>query len=446
MPTKNSPWKKWLKRLLALAILAGIAFALHHYGVFSPKPTVVHYETSPVSRGSIQAKVTATGTLSALVTVAVGSQVSGRILQILVDYNSIVKKGDVLARIDPLFFQAALEQSKANLLLSEANLEKTRIQLQDAERTFNRQKSLAEKNLTSASELDSARTSYDLAAVSVKSAEGSLAQARASLSQAEINLGYTTIYSPINGIVISRSIDVGQTVAASFQAPTLFTIAEDLKRMQVDTLVSEADIGKLQPGMAASFTVDAYPNEPFVGKVRQIRNAPQTTQNVVTYDAVIDVENPDLRLKPGMTASVSFIYAERKDVIKIPNAALRFRPSEKPDSKIPKGTDEPRENAAKPPASNPPSPSSSPGSDSNPSKPSVEPKENDRDPPGVIRKKVFLLQGAEAVEFTVRVGLTDGSCTEVVEGEVKEGDLAIVDESGSLSKSGAPSGGPRRLF
>src|SRR5215469_11846852 len=283
-----------------------------------------HFDTAAVQRGRLIARVTATGTLSALVTVQVGSQVSGRIAQINVDFNSPVKKGDLIAKIDPQLFDAAVEQAKANYLEAKGNLGKSKVQAVDAERQRIRSKTLLQKELISQADYDTTETNKLAADAQVEVSAGAVEQAKAALHQAQVNLAYTSIISPIDGTVISRNVDVGQTVAASLHAPTLFTIAENLKKMQVDTNVAEADVGRLEPGMIATFTVDAYPSERFQGRIRQIRNAPQTVQNVVTYDAVIDVDNSDLKLKPGMTTNVTVIVAEKDDVLKVPNAALHF--------------------------------------------------------------------------------------------------------------------------
>src|SRR5690242_2777614 len=311
-------------------IIGAIALTAAGGGVFAwtrnAKPAAPKFETVKVDQGRIVARVTATGTLSALVTVQVGSQVSGRIQQLFADFNSQVKKGQVIAKIDPELFKAAVEQAKANYTAAKGNLEKAQAQAVDADRQYERAKALAEKQLIATADRDTAESTAAAARAQVAASQGAVAQANASMHQAEVNLEYSTIKSPIDGVVISRSVDVGQTVAASLQAPTLFTIAEDLGKMQVDTSVAEADVGKLRPDMPATFLVDAYPQERFRGRVRQIRNAPQTVQNVVTYDAVIDVDNPDLKLKPGMTANVTFVFAEKNDVVRVPNAALRFRP------------------------------------------------------------------------------------------------------------------------
>src|SRR3989454_4745994 len=312
--------------IAGIVVLAG-AVALLTVGSTPRAAGGPKYETVKVERGRIVARGTASGTLSALVTVQVGTEASARIQDLYVDFNSPVRRGQVLAKIDPQFFKAAVEQAKANLAAAEGNLAKARAQAVDAHRQYQRAKTLAEQGqLVSQSDLDTADANAQSADAQIQAMQGEVAQARASLYQADVNLGYTTITSSIDGTVISRNVDVGQTVAASLQAPTLFTIAQDLKKMQVDTNVSEADVGKLSPGMRTSFNVDAFPGENFKGVIRQIRNSPQSVQNVVTYDAVIDVDNPDLRLRPGMTANVTFTYAEKDDALKLPSAALRFRP------------------------------------------------------------------------------------------------------------------------
>ena len=299
--------RAWIIGALALAAAGAGAFAWTR----NAKPAAPKYETVKVDQGRIVARVTATGTLSALVTVQVGSQVSGRIQQLFADFNSPVKKGQVIAKIDPELFKAAVEQARANHAAAKGNLERSQAQAVEAERQYERAKALGRK---AAHRHGRSRHRRVDGRGRARSGLGFARRGRPGqrlAAPAEVNLAYTTIKSPIDGVVISRSVDVGQTVAASLSAPTLFTIAEDLGKMQVDTSVAEADVGKLRPDMPATFIVDAYPQERFRGKVRQIRNAPQTVQNVVTYDAVIDVDNPDLKLKPGMTANVTFIYAEK---------------------------------------------------------------------------------------------------------------------------------------
>jgi len=285
----------------------------------------------------IQSTCTATGTVNPLTTVLVGTQVSGRIKELYADYNSPVKKGQLIAEIDPATFEAQLEQARANLLSAKASLEKAEATLLDATRDLNRRKQLFKNSIIGKSELDTAQTNYEVAKSQVSVAKAQVVQAEAAFEFAETNLRYTKIFSPVDGVVISRNVDMGQTVAASFQTPTLFTIAQDLRKMQINTNVDEADIGKIEVGQVAEFTVDAYPEITFKGKIVQIRNAPIVVQNVVTYDVVITADNPELKLKPGMTANVSIIVSTRKDVLRIPNAALRFKPeSHQDDSAVQK--------------------------------------------------------------------------------------------------------------
>jgi HlyD family secretion protein len=418
--------------VISILVIAGLAFGVWRYRGGTGK-SPLRYETAKVERGRITAKVTATGTLSALVTVQVGSQVSGRIQQIFVDFNSAVKKGQLIAKIDPQLFEAAVEQARANYVAAQGNLTKAQAQALDAERQYQRSRALAERQLIAQADVDTAQTNAAAAAATVAAAKGSVAQTKAALHQAEINLAYTNIISPTNGVVISRSVDVGQTVAASLQAPILFMIAEDLAKMQVDTSVAEADVGKLKAGMVASFTVDAYPSERFTGTVRQIRNAPQTVQNVVTYDAVIDVDNAELQLKPGMTANVTFIYAEKDGVIRVPNAALRFRPPPQLLARARQdhgaGGGERRRGGAALPADA----TASPLAD-------ASQKSRERESPD--RRTIWVLRGEVPAMVPVRIGISDGTVTEVVEGNLQAGDRVVVDASGGTDTDhGTPGGG-----
>jgi len=319
-PTTGRRRLVWVSALV-LVLIAGLVIWR-----VSRRPPALQYQTAVAAKGPVVAKVTATGLLSAVVTVQVGSQVSGRIARLLADWNDTVKKGALIAEIDPALFQANLDQQKANVLQAQGQLKQAEANVLAAKRAYDRDKPLRASNLIAQADLDTAETTYQSAQAAVVAAQGSLAQAKAQLNQAQVNLDYTKISSPIDGTVISRSVDVGQTVAASLAAPTIFTLAGDLRNMQVDTSVAEADVGKLAAGMDATFVVDAFPDDRFHGTIRQIRNAPQTQQNVVTYDAVIDVKNPDLKLRPGMTANVTVVYADREDVLRVPNAAIRFRP------------------------------------------------------------------------------------------------------------------------
>src|SRR6478736_206254 len=301
----------------------------------------IQVNTSPVTRGEIVDTVGSTGTLQAVTTVQVGSQVSGNIAWLGADFNSIVKKGQVIARLDPSLFQAQLEQSKANLASARANLaksqsdlERMRVQLTDAQQKYKRAQELAAKSLLPQSDLDAAKIAVDSAQASlgaqqatVNQATAAVAQSQASVNQNQVNLDHTIINAPIDGIVTQRSVDVGQTVAASMQAPTLFVLAADLTKMQVNANIDEADVGRIRPGQHVTFRVDAYPTETFEGAVSQIRLQPVVVQNVTTYGTVIDVPNAQLKLKPGMTATVKVEIAKRTNVLRVPNAALRFRPT-----------------------------------------------------------------------------------------------------------------------
>jgi HlyD family secretion protein len=373
------------------------------------------YELATVERGSVVAKVTATGVLSALVTVQVGTQVSGRIATLLVDFNSAVKKDDVIARIDPALFTANVQQSKANWMAALAAVKQAKVKAVDANRVRGRDRELRKQNLIAQADLDTAETNAEAAEAAVEAAAAAVDQSKAQLDQAQVNLNYCTVRSPINGVVISRSVDVGQTVAASLAAPTLFTIAEDLSRMQVDTSVAEADVGRLKPGMEATFTVDAYPNERFKGTIRQIRNAAQTVQNVVTYDAVIDVQNPELKLKPGMTANCTVIYAEEHDVLRVPNAALRYHPMPEPGAK---GEWKRSQRGAS---------GKSPNGGSPPGQPGV--------------RMLWVLRDGKPTGVKVKLGLTDGTFTQV-EGELQEGDQAVTGLLDSSNPQGPGPGGP----
>lgn len=418
-----------------LAAVGGVVYGVRRY-VASTEPKVT-YQTAPVQRGRITARVTATGTLSAHVTVLVGSQVSGRIAALFADFNSSVKKGQQLAQIDPQLFQAQLASARANRAAAVGSLAKSRAQAANAELQFNRTKELVDKNLVAQADLDTAKATLDSAKADVQVNQGQLAQADAQTHTAEVNLGYTKILSPVDGVVISRNVDIGQTVAAALQAPTIFTIAQDLHQMQVDTNVAESDVGKLTGGMPASFKVDAYPNKTFKGKVREIRNAPQTLQSVVTYDAVIDVENPALELKPGMTANVTFIYADRENALEVSNASLRFRPSQ--DALTAAGI--------------------APSAAASAGRAAARARPEDAPPPE--HKVVWVLRAGVLTRVRIRTGITDGSVTEVTEGELTEADALVLEVNTGKPAStaaaasplggapGAPAGGQRgggRMF
>jgi HlyD family secretion protein len=397
------------------------------------------YQTVTPDRGAIAAKVTATGTLSALVTVQVGSQVSGRIQEIFVDFNSPVRKGQVLAKLDPQLVEASVNQARANFVEAKSAYQRMRVQAALSEKQFRRTKQLADERLIAMADLDTAQAALDSAQAQVEGARASMQRAEAALNQAEVNLGYTTIVSPIDGVVISRAVDVGQTVAASLQAPTLFVIAQDLREIQVDASIAEADMGKVRPGMAAEFTVDAYPEETFVGTVRQVRNSAQTVQNVVTYNAIIDVANPEEKLKPGMTANVSLIHDARQDVLRLPNSALRFRPAAGTFERPKQGEGSRRRQALT-------ERSASPSADATrsaraASAPRSEGSEGAED---ADRRTVWLLVDGKPRPVRIKTGLSDGTLTEVVRGDLDETSSVIVDASNAQGARTPRAGGNAR--
>jgi HlyD family secretion protein len=410
-------------RYALIAAAAVLVVAIVAWRMKSGSQPKTQMETSKLERGRIVAKVTASGTLSAIVTVQVGSQVSGRIAELHADFNTKVKKGELIAKIDPQLFQATVEQQRANLVAAQGNLAKAKAQAVDAQRQADRALALAAKKLIAQADADTAVSNAEALMAGVQAAEGQVAQTRAALNSSEVNLAYTDIRSPTNGVVISRNVDVGQTVAASLQAPTLFVIAEDLAQMQVDTSVAEADVGRLRAGMDATFTVDAYPSETFKGKVRQVRNAPQTVQNVVTYDAVIDVANPDLKLKPGMTANVTFIYAEKDDVLKVPNAALRFKP---PAGMASEGGAAGRTGSTGASTAGPVARAEG-GAGGPGGRPAT------KGPEPLDRRTIWVLKEGQVSPVRVRTGISDGSFTEVVEGDVAAGAEVITDAAGPPS-------------
>ena len=330
--------KKYLIAIGIIIIISAGGFIL--YPLIGQNGSKQKFRLVKVERGEVDLIVTATGTINPVINVLVGSQVSGTIKALYADFNSQVKEGQVIAQIDPAIFQAQVDQAKANvlntqasLLNAQANLVKAEVAVVDAKRNLDRNKPLLDRQVIAQATLDTAQVNYDTAVAQIEVAKAQVdsskaqgEQAKAALNLAETNLRYATIRSPVNGTVVSRNVDVGQTVAASLQAPTIFTIAKDLTKMQVDTNVSEADVGRITMGQDATFTVDAYPGRIFRGKVSEIRIAPIIIQNVVTYDVVIHVDNKDLKLMPGMTANLSVMIAHREGVLKIPNSALRFQP------------------------------------------------------------------------------------------------------------------------
>ncbi len=427
---------KRVKQIAPWVILLGLAgggvFAYLRYAE-AHKPPDITYKTANVEYKTIVGRATASGTLQATVTVQVGTQVSGRVQSLFADFNSPVKKGQLVAKIDPQLFLAAVAQSRANYLSAQAGVIQAQAKSVDADRVYKRTKALNEQSLASQTDVDTADTNVLVAKAGIDVAKASLAQAQAQLNQNEVNLSYTSITSPIDGVVISRNVDVGQTVASSLSAPVIFTIAEDLRKMQVNTNIAEGDVGRLQPGMAANFSVDAFPGQIFKGTIAQIRNAAQTVQNVVTYDAVINVDNTDLRLRPGMTANVTLIFDTRNHALSVPNAALRFRPA--PGAVV--------EVAASASSSASSTDGGAPrgggggkggrgargaGGDPNKALPT--------DP-----KTLYVLVGGHPSPVSVHVGLSDGTTSEILDGAIKEGDAVITDSTTTAGASPPAAGG-----
>ena len=311
-----------MKKKIIIGLLILLIIALPF--VFKKKEGKVQYLSEPIQKRTITQIVEATGTIEPINTVSIGSQVSGRIEQIFVDFNTQVEKGQQLAQIDTSLFEAQLQQSKANINNAKATLARNEAQLEYDTKTYNRYKNLYDRNLVSKNDLDSAKAAYKSDLAQVASAKAQIMQAQANYATASANMGYTKIVSPVKGIVISKEVEVGQTVAASFQTPTLFMVAEDLTKMRIETSVSEADIGKVKEGQEVEYTLDGYPDSIFKGTVTQVRLSPVTESNVVTYTVVIEVDNQEGKLLPGMTANVSIITSKKEDVLTVPNVALKF--------------------------------------------------------------------------------------------------------------------------
>src|SRR3954467_7985538 len=401
-----------LKRPIPLIVAAVLLIAVALLVRKCTSASGVAYQTAPVTKGPITQAVTATGTLNPVQNVQVGSQVSGNIQKLFADFNSTVKAGQVIAQIDPVVFQANVNQAEGDLANAQAALELAR--LNEA-----RTRALVAKQNSAQSDLDQAVANLHQAEANVKIKEGALEKVKA-------DLDHCTITSPIDGIVISRNVDVGQTVAASLQAPIIFAIANDLSKMQIDANVAEADVGAVAVDQDVEFTVDAFPTRTFQGKVTQVRNAPITVQNVVTYDTVIGVSNPDQKLKPGMTANVSIVAAHRDETLKIPNSALRFRMPDQAATAAPR-----RDPSAGP---------RQPGGGGKPGGNRAERR---------VERTVYVLgNSSKPTAVTIKTGISDGVTTEVLEG-LKEGDRVVtgMTESGAAPTpaSNPFGGGPRRF-
>ena len=331
--------KTWPREILAggrACIVAARCGCRRTWWAFAERSTV-HYVTARIAIGTVTRTVTATGTVNPELTIIVGSYVSGVIQEIYCDYNTKVKKGQICAKIDPRPYETLVAQAKANLLVGKAQLQKDQANLSYTKTNYERNAQLIVPHAVSQDVFDQAKNAYQQAQAQIAYDQSTIQQQQAALDSAQVNLDYTNIISPVDGTVVSRSVTMGQTVAASFQTPTLFLIASDLKMMQVDTNVSESDIGGIKEGNPASFTVDAFPKRTFDGMVSQVRQSPQTVQNVVTFDVVVSVDNSSFSLQPGMTAATRIVIANRHDVIRVPSQALRYRPSGMPASATPLG-------------------------------------------------------------------------------------------------------------
>jgi HlyD family secretion protein len=464
------------KRALIAALLVIIGGAVV-YSMRGPRTTATQYFTTPTDTGSLRNVVNATGVIQTVVTVQIGSQVSGQVEELYADFNSVVKRGQLLAKLDARNFQAQVENAEAsvtaararvksaeadqktqaaNLLSARANLEAARVARDNTAILFQRSSELNKSGVASRNDYDNAKANAESAQAKLEQAQAAIAQVdaqtnasaaqleqvraqlqqtQADLERAKLNLEYCNIFSPVDGVVISRNIDVGQTIAASLQSPTLFTIANDLTRMQVNANIDEADIGNISEEVDVRFTVDAYPNETFRGRIYEIRLNPQTVQNVVTYSVILGIENPEMKLKPGMTANITITVDQRNNVLKVPNAALRynppgfrredFRPQDKAALPVPAA-----ETEEAPPLHQQPEPlptQLAPGQKWDPSQ-----KIKFAAPKRAVQRPgiVFMLDAMGKPEpKRVLLGITDGSATEVISGEIKPGDGVIIGDS-----------------
>lgn len=422
-----------MKRVGIILGVVAIGLAIGGYVFFNgERKAPVQYRTAGVERGAVVSVVSATGTINPVVSVQVGTQVSGMVKSLHADFNTRVKAGDIVAVIDPEPFKARRDQAASNLEMARSSVARARADLAQRKRERDRVQSLVEQQFVSQNDVDVAVTNYESAEAQMRVAEAQVRQAEAALNVAELELKHAVIRSPVDGIVVARNVEVGQTVAASFATPNLFLIALDLTKMQVDTNVSESDISGMAEGKDATFTVDAYPGVQFAGTIRQVRLAPINVQNVVTYNVVVAVDNRDLRLKPGMTANVSIVVAQREGVLKIPNAALRFVPpqSDRAESRGREGTGERPEARATSGRSTP------------------HPGES-----GGMSKKIWKLgEGGEPEPLVVQTGISDGLWTEVLSGPISENEQVIVGvealrgerRAGELPPGFGSGGGQRR--
>ena len=397
----------------ALVALAALAFALWWWLL---RVAPLHYVTARVTRGDIQRSVTMTGALNPVVTAQVGSYVSGNIKSWSCDYNTAVKTGQRCALIDPLPFQVVVDQDEANVRVALAQLAKDQAAVKNAALIYDHDTKLIGQGIVSQETLDTDKSTLDQDQAQVKLDTATIAAQKAMLHAAQVNLGYTNIVSPVDGMVITRYIDVGQTVVSSLQSSTLFLIGKDMRNMQVDTNVSEADVGEVAPGQKATFTVQAYPNRTFVGKVRQIREGPITVQNVVTYDVVVDVPNDDFKLLPGMTADAHIITAERLNVLRVPLPATRFNPEGFAAGEGGEGAERAHHGGAGARGT----PAAAAGREG-------EARGRGHPRGGAAHARIWLMRAGQLVPIQVRTGLDDGTLIEVSGADLREGDVVVVN-------------------
>jgi HlyD family secretion protein len=390
-PTRKSGRRRWWLVLVVVALAVGA------YYWTSRQSDKTQYTTAEVTRGPILRSVTATGTVNPVTTVQVGTYVSGPIIAIPVDFNSRVKAGSLMAKIDPRPFAAQVALSKAALANAQAQLRKDQANLAYQKITYQRDGILRRENAISQDQLDNQLSVYNQAVAQIGLDQAAIQQQKASLDAAQLNLNYTNIIAPVDGTVVSRNVDVGQTVAASFQTPTLFLVAKDLTKMQVDTNVSESDVGGVRNGETVNFTVDAYGDKTFKGNVAQVREAPITVQNVVTYDVVVGVPNPELLLMPGMTANVTIVTAQRDNVLRVPLQALSFSPHRRAFSP-------------------------------------------DEDHPSQHSARVWVQNGAHIRPVHIVRGLDDGTNVEIVSGDLDPGDQVVTGKVEPLDHPAAANG------
>jgi len=390
-------------------VAAGVGVGAYYIGRGPALPQVT---TAVISRGAVTKAVATTGTVQPVTSVTVGTQVSGTVSWLGADFNSIVQKGQIIARLDPSLFDAQVSQARSGVAIANANLDRSRVSLADAQLTYGRTKDLSDRQLVSRSDFDAASMAVASAAASLKGVEALVVQAQASLNQAQVTLDHTVIAAPISGTVVQRSVDVGQTVAASMSSPTIFVIAADLTKMQVNATIDESDIGQVRPGQPVTFSVDAYPETQFSGTVSQVRLQATVVSNVTTYPTIIDVANTDMKLRPGMTATVKVVVASRPDVLRIPNSALRVRP-----------TTEMLTALGQPAAAAAPTAKRS-----------------------ATEGRIWTSSGGALSATSVRLGITDGVFTELLEPGLAAGTLVVTaitsTKTSATATTGATAGNP----